>query len=139
MTLTFPQTKLQEMRQKLVEYRTHMTMDNVIGKIISQHLKSGNQVSAIYRKAMCFLIIVKFKMHLKSGNQVSAIYRKAMCFLIIVKTKMHLKSGNQVSVIYRKAMCFLVTVKTNITVSVSHMRLTALCREIKIRLSWFPD
>ncbi|CAL1529221.1 unnamed protein product [Lymnaea stagnalis] len=42
-TFTFLKTKLVEMRQKLVEYSSHMTMDNVIGKIISQHLKSANQ------------------------------------------------------------------------------------------------
>ncbi|XP_012941338.2 mucin-19 [Aplysia californica] len=42
-TFTFLKTKLQEMRVKLVEYRSSMTMDSVIGKIISQHLKSGSQ------------------------------------------------------------------------------------------------
>ncbi|XP_055877888.1 uncharacterized protein LOC106063832 isoform X2 [Biomphalaria glabrata] len=41
-TFTFLKNKLLEMRQKLVEYSSHMTMDNVIGKIISQHLKSAN-------------------------------------------------------------------------------------------------
>lgn len=43
-TFTFLKTKLVEMRQKLQEYISNMTMDNVIGKIISQHLKSGTQV-----------------------------------------------------------------------------------------------
>ncbi|CAG5117124.1 unnamed protein product, partial [Candidula unifasciata] len=42
-TFTFLKTKLVEMRQKLQEYIGNMTMDNVIGKIISQHLKSGSQ------------------------------------------------------------------------------------------------
>lgn len=44
-TFTFLKTKLSEMRQKLTEYRSTMTMDSVIGKIISQHLKAGSQVT----------------------------------------------------------------------------------------------
>lgn len=53
-TFTFLKSKLVEMRQKLIEYSSNMTMDNVIGKIISQHLKSGHQVSQNYFKNVYF-------------------------------------------------------------------------------------
>lgn len=42
-TFTFLKSKLSEMRQKLREQQSHMTMDMVLGKLLSQRLKSDPQ------------------------------------------------------------------------------------------------
>ena len=52
-TFTFLRSKLAEMQVRLAEYTRLNTMDSMIGKIISTHLKAGNQVRPEFYLLFC--------------------------------------------------------------------------------------
>ncbi|GFO41791.1 nuclear receptor subfamily 1 group d member 2 [Plakobranchus ocellatus] len=94
-TFTFLRSKLAEMQIKLAEYTRTNTMDSMIGKIISTHLKAGNQGGSVGE--MCWH---HFQMRLNRTIE------DVVCFAKKIPGFTELDQDDQISLI--KGGCFEV-------------------------------